>query len=137
MVQRATMNPELSAFVFHSDEAALDEQSDFVAHVPAGVRNRNELFEVLQRELRLPDYFGRNWDALSECLRDLSWILQRRVAIIHEGVPQLEAKELSAYLEVLVECVRDWKGDAQHELIIVFEKEARAAIEDIVTRRQP
>jgi hypothetical protein len=24
-------------------------------------------------DLRLPDWFGRNWDALADCLTDLSW----------------------------------------------------------------
>jgi RNAse (barnase) inhibitor barstar len=30
-----------------------------------------ELFEALSSALELPDFFGRNWDALEECLRDL------------------------------------------------------------------
>lgn len=29
-----------------------------------------ELFDALASALELPDYFGRNWDALDECLRD-------------------------------------------------------------------
>jgi RNAse (barnase) inhibitor barstar len=29
-----------------------------------------ELFDALASALALPDYFGRNWDALDECLRD-------------------------------------------------------------------
>jgi RNAse (barnase) inhibitor barstar len=29
-----------------------------------------DLFDALASALALPDYFGRNWDALDECLRD-------------------------------------------------------------------
>ena len=29
-----------------------------------------ELFDALASALALPDYFGGNWDALDECLRD-------------------------------------------------------------------
>lgn len=36
-----------------------------------GATTHNELMDALGRQLELPDYFGRNWDALDECLADL------------------------------------------------------------------
>jgi len=33
-------------------------------------RTRAAFFEEAARALRLPDYFGRNWDALTDSLRD-------------------------------------------------------------------
>ena len=33
-------------------------------------RTRAAFFEEVARVLRLPGYFGRNWDALTDCLRD-------------------------------------------------------------------
>ncbi|MEC4015530.1 barstar family protein [Streptomyces sp. H27-D2] len=38
-----------------------------------GVRDKNAFMERCARSLRLPGYFGRNWDALADCLTDLSW----------------------------------------------------------------
>ena len=59
-------------------------------------------------------------DALSDCLRDLSWIGNYKVVIVHSDVPNIEAHELRAYLEVLDDAVSDWKGDETHSLEVFF-----------------
>lgn len=40
----------------------------------AAISGERDLFTAVDRALQLPDYFGMNWDALEECLRDLDWI---------------------------------------------------------------
>ncbi len=35
----------------------------------SGVASKDELLAALGQALRLPPYFGNNWDALEECLR--------------------------------------------------------------------
>jgi len=36
----------------------------------SGVQSRADLMDRLTRDLKLPDYFGRNWDALYDLLSD-------------------------------------------------------------------
>ncbi|MFJ9714240.1 barstar family protein [Streptomyces sp. NPDC101234] len=38
------------------------------------MRDTDAVFQQFYDGLRLPDYFGWNWDALSDCLRDLKWL---------------------------------------------------------------
>jgi len=38
------------------------------------INNENELFKSLAEAFSFPDYFGNNWDALSDCLGDLTWL---------------------------------------------------------------
>ncbi|MFG2499155.1 barstar family protein [Streptomyces sp. NPDC048441] len=38
-----------------------------------GVRDKAAFMERCARALDLPDWFGRNWDALADCLTDLGW----------------------------------------------------------------
>ncbi|WP_328917156.1 MULTISPECIES: barstar family protein [unclassified Streptomyces] len=38
-----------------------------------GVGDRQGFMDRAAADLRLPDWFGRNWDALADCLTDLSW----------------------------------------------------------------
>jgi RNAse (barnase) inhibitor barstar len=120
------MMRDLSKFVF--DYRPSESQDDFIAHVPHRLSSRDDLFKVLRRELLLPDYFGENWDALSECLRDLSWITNRRVVIVHEDLPRLDNQTLSTYLDVLLKSAQDWKPEEDHELLVVFPENARAAV---------
>ncbi|MFD8755899.1 barstar family protein [Kitasatospora sp. NPDC059577] len=49
--------------------------TSFVARLDgAEAGDEQRLFEQLSVRLRLPAYFGWNWDALSDCLRDLAWL---------------------------------------------------------------
>jgi len=103
----------------------------FVAVVPRGITDALELLKVLQRELFLPTYFGQNWNALDECLRDLNWMEDREVTIIHEDMPNLLLCDQIAYVEVLDYCVLDWNQRDEHKLFAVFpdDKETRARIQ--------
>ena len=38
-----------------------------------GVRDRQGFMDRAAADLRLPCWFGRNWDALADCLTDPSW----------------------------------------------------------------
>jgi hypothetical protein len=38
-----------------------------------GVGDRQAFMDRCTADLDLPEWFGRNWDALADCLTDLSW----------------------------------------------------------------
>lgn len=125
------MKDELSLFKFIENLNELDLVDSVIAIIPKEITNREFLFKVLMEKLSLPEYFGMNWDALSDCLRDFSWLDSRRIAIIHEGIPEgLSSKELQTYLEILIECLQDWQPEDEHELIVTFPYKCRQKIED-------
>jgi Barstar (barnase inhibitor). len=45
-----------------------------VFEIGAEIRDDRTLFAAFAAALEFPDYFGHNWDALDECLRDLGWL---------------------------------------------------------------
>lgn len=38
-----------------------------------GVHDKQSLLDAIASALDFPEWFGRNWDALEDCLTDLSW----------------------------------------------------------------
>lgn len=112
-------------FVYADDVRSVGVKHAHVAVVPAGIRGPEALFGCLSRELKLPGHFGANWDALDECLRDLSWLEEHRVVLFHEALPELTDVELKIYLEVLRDAVLDWRRDVDTELIVALPPQAR------------
>ena len=102
---------------------------DFVARVGEGISTSAALLEGLRVELRFPAYFGANWNALSDCLRDLGWIEERTVVLCHADLPALPARDLRQYLEVLAQAVTDWREGEAHALRVVFPEGLRAAVD--------
>jgi RNAse (barnase) inhibitor barstar len=107
-----------------------DELGDgMIANVRAGIASVDELYDVLTEALHLPNYFGRNWNALDEVLGDLSWLAPRRIVIVHEDLPELQAEQLRVYLDVLRYAVAEWtRRPGAHELIVAFPEVEQLAI---------
>ena len=53
----------------------------------------NDCYAYLQDQLSLPDYFGKNLDALEEILADLEWIVEEKICIVILHPSELLAKE--------------------------------------------
>jgi hypothetical protein len=94
-------------FLFSEDPAAYRAEGALVVRIPAKARGKEKLLSVLAAKLRFPSYFGHNWDALEECLCDLSWLGDRpRVVIVHEAFPFSAAGEaLATYQSILADAV--------------------------------
>ncbi|MFF4700001.1 barstar family protein [Streptomyces chattanoogensis] len=46
------------------------------------------VFQQFYDGLKLPDYFGWNWNALSDCLRDLNWLSADHYVLIVEAADE-------------------------------------------------
>lgn len=121
-------------FVFDSNYDNKDPKA-LVVRVPGNVSDRDALMQILARELQFPAYFGHNWDALTDCLRDFSWLEAHQIVLVHEGLPlYFPADDLTTYLEILMRSVREWelREEPEHELVVVFSTEAREPIERLL-----
>jgi len=105
-----------------SDQLPIPAEATLVVPIPETVQTKQQLLEALAEGLNFPSYFGRNWDALDECLCDLSWIpFPRPIMLFHEAVPFTEAPtERSIYLDILKHAMQDLESGRLHTLVVVF-----------------
>ena len=85
------MQPRISAVPEPADAAVIDGSA---------CRTRANLFAEFARVLVFPGYFGHNWDALSDCLRDTGPVT---VYIAHAA--ELLADEPPEQLRTLIDVV--------------------------------
>jgi hypothetical protein len=126
----------MSTFRFSTTEDVV-RAGDFAALIPDDINSREVLIQRLAEDLRFPDYFGKNWDALSDCLRDFHWRNEGRIVIAHAGLPKLAPSDVRAYLEILSDAVEDWRRTGDRDLVVVFPPDTRQAIEDILQGYNP
>jgi hypothetical protein len=75
-------------FEFIDSPANFRDPQAIIVRIPRGIRSRQKLFAIYASTLRFPKYFGWNWDAFEECLRDLSWLpLDKPAVVVHEELP--------------------------------------------------
>lgn len=120
----------VSGIVFIRDPDSYYAPDAYVVHLSI-VRNKEDLLQQLCVKLKFPGYFGYNWDALSDCLRDLHWIEQKYVVLVHDEYPVLDEQAQTRYLMVLVDVVRDLEEGGDHSLAVVFSEEVREVVEPL------
>jgi hypothetical protein len=105
------------------DSGALMNQ--FVAIIPSGLAGADELLGAIGRELHFPGYYGMNWNALLDCLRDLTWIDEKCVLIKHTDLSLIPKDDLLIYYDVLVEAAKTWETNGGHALLIFLPNASR------------
>lgn len=95
------------------------ENKDTFKVVIENIENKVDLFNKLSELLEFPDYFGSNWDALYDCLNDLSWIAEKHILLIHSKTFHLES-ELNIYIDVILSVSKNWQEDETHVLKTIF-----------------
>ncbi len=68
-----------------------------------------------------PDYYGVNWDAFLDCIRDLSWLPPGDIVLSHEDLPlEGDSDLVQTHLLVLDYAVKKWSSSKERSLIVVF-----------------
>lgn len=110
------------------DDAVRGTRLD-VAHVELrGVEDKADLLGRLAQALGFPAWFGGNWDALEDCLCDLSWRRGDGHVVVLRGGDALGADDMGVLVDVFSSCAAYWAergrpffavfADPQHALAL-------------------
>ena len=82
----------------------------------AKARGKSGLFDAFSKTLKFPRHCGRNWDALNDCLTDLTWLDGTSWVLILANCKPFVAK-YQADFDVAVELLEDvavsWQEDGK------------------------
>jgi hypothetical protein len=85
----------------------------------AGAAGKAALLERVAQALEFPRWFGGNWDALEDCLTDLSWSKADGHVLLIEGAAGLPADERGIFVDILVSAAAAWT-ERKHPFFAVF-----------------
>lgn len=120
-------------FYFINETSDINTYNAFVSKIIGG-NKKEDLFNEMKEKLQFPHYFGNNWDALYDCLCDLSWIDKQRIVLIHENLPNIDNSSLKNYLDLLFDVSDVWRLDENKDVKFYFLNKDEAIINKFINQ---
>ena len=113
------------------DEVAGDVEGTRLSLVEIVVGGKPALLESIAKALEFPDWFGENWDALEDCLTDLSWRKAAGHVLVFEGIGALPADERGTLIDVLASAAQFWAGQGTPFFAVFVDPDSRLELPDL------
>lgn len=106
---------------FEEEPSRRAQNLALVVTLPASIRSKQKLLRILAQQFQFPAYFGHNWDALEECLRDLSWLPVGNIEIRHHDLPLPPgSQDRQTYLQILQSAAEFWAKSGERRFTSRF-----------------
>jgi RNAse (barnase) inhibitor barstar len=123
-VYRATGDPVVL-------EVAGEAGLDVIAVSLAAARDKDSLMTTLAQALDFPKWFGANWDALEDCLSDLSWRDAPGWVLVFHDFDALSRDDLGVLLEVLRSAAQFWAARGRPFFAVFIDPQRSLALPDL------
>jgi RNAse (barnase) inhibitor barstar len=100
--------------------------------------DKDQLLAQIASALAFPRWFGRNWDALEDCLSDLSWRRGEGHVLIVEGFEDVHARrrdEFGVLLDIFTSSAQYWQQRDRPFFVAFVDRVARLALPDLFRAR--
>jgi hypothetical protein len=111
----------------------LEDAARGTAHLVTRIagEDKEALLANIAAALAFPPWFGGNWDALEDCLTDLSWRAAPGYVLIFDG----DIVEPGALVDVLRAAAGYWAGRERPFFAVFIDPQRRLALPDLFRER--
>lgn len=82
----------------------------------SAARTKSQMLGLLGKVLAFPSWYGRNWDALEDCLTDASWLPEKGQVIRIEGFEayaEADPDGFAILLDIFKTSAEFWRGEGR------------------------
>lgn len=94
-----------------------------------------DALQAIAQALHFPDWFGDNWDALEDCLGDLSWRPGEGHVLLLRNWQELSPDDLGVLIDVLRSSAEFWSGRGRPFFAVLIDPEKKLALQPL--HREP
>jgi RNAse (barnase) inhibitor barstar len=95
------------------------------------VTEKISLLRRIAASLGFPAWFGENWDALEDCLTDLSWREAQGHVLVFEGFQFLSAGDVGVLIDVLITAAEFWAGQGKPFFAVFIDPDRVLMVADL------
>jgi barstar (barnase inhibitor) len=95
------------------------------------VTEKNALLRRIAATLGFPAWFGENWDALEDCLMDLSWREAQGHVLALEGFQFLPAGDVGVLIDVMISAAEFWAGQGKPFFAVFIDPDRVLMVADL------
>jgi hypothetical protein len=99
-----------------------------VVSIKVSDTEKGELLSQIARALEFPAWFGGNWDALEDCLCDLSWREAQGTVLLFENIRP--GSDFGVLADILASAAEYWTGRGKIFLAVFIDPQRRLALPD-------
>lgn len=106
---------------------AVKDSKPLLVRIPYA--DKPQLLKNMASVLGFPDWFGHNWDALEDCLTDLSWReAPGYVLVIERAQP---GDDLGVLVDILRSAAESWAGRGKPFFAVFIDPQRRLPLPDL------
>jgi hypothetical protein len=120
-------------------DATRGSELDVVQIDLTGASDKAQLLARMASVLAFPGWFGHNWDALEDCLSDLSWRDRQGHVLIIEGFEETRAQrrdDFGVLLDIFASSAQYWRQRGQPFFVAFVDRGASLVLPDLFRARR-